>query len=72
MPKTKPSRGKIKTRIAVVRYIDDMWSRPKQMVPDKHYEGGQSFRYGLCNLRALLDYMYGGPPKNKSEELNII
>lgn len=60
---------KVKTRKEVVRYIDEMWSRPKQLVPDKHYNGGDSERYGLCNLRALLDYMYGGPPTTKDEEL---
>lgn len=71
MPKTKPSQRKVKTRAAVVRYIEARWGEEKPLIPDQHHGGEHSHRYGLCNLRDLLDYLYGGPPKNKSEELTF-
>lgn len=31
---------------------------------------GRCHHFGICELRALLDYLYGGPPKTEKEELH--
>lgn len=47
----------------------------KKLIPDK-YPGSTHFfdvcdahHYGKCELRELLDLIYGGPPENDEEKL---
>lgn len=54
-----------KPRDAVVRFIEDQMRQEGMGVPGKH----GAWHYGRQELRALLDYMYSGPPAAQDEEL---
>ena len=63
-------------RPELVVFIREQFARPwkddaKPFIPNKRDLGlgcGQH-HYGKCELRELLDHIYGGPPLNKDEEL---
>lgn len=61
----------MKTRKEAVELIKKQFTegRPE----DKTFFGkrpkGNQFHYGRQELRDLLDYIYGGPPSNESEEI---
>jgi len=53
---------KIKTRVAAVKLIE------KQL--DGETEKCTMAHYGRCELRELLDFIYGEEPKKPSEKIN--
>jgi hypothetical protein len=67
----------MKTRAEVARFIE---STPARIaIPDKHLrnrnigEGYKSaYHYGLCEVRQLMDFIYGGPPSTIEEEVKGI
>lgn len=50
----------------VARFIEAQFSGEAPKIPES------LSHYGLCELRQLMDYIYGGPPRFKEEELRSI
>ena len=64
----------MRTRKDTVKFFAAMhgsnWEKP--LIPNKHahdYWGDVPYHWGLCEFRALLDFIYGGPPTSPDEHL---
>lgn len=58
-------RTKIKSRKEAVEYLNS--GKCFQEAQEKYYNS--NWHFGKCELRHLLDFIYGGLPRNKAEEL---
>lgn len=66
----------MKSRKEVVNYIKIYWGFDHEAIPNTpkawlDNEDGTKYawHYGKVDLRHLLDFIYGGPPKHKEDEL---
>jgi len=59
------SGGGVRTREEAVQLIHAQlhWKTGRKKV-------GQAHHYGRQELRALLDFLYGGPPSNVKQQIN--
>ena len=55
------------TRQEVVSFIQDQFERRQEYYPRKD----NRWHYGLVELKELLDFIYGGAPKNEKEAINV-
>ena len=59
---------KIKTRQEIVVFIESQFSVSGESRPSAP-EKGQQHHYGKQELRELMDFIFGGAPKTKDEEI---
>lgn len=67
----------MKTREEVARFIETTQTGvaiPDMDLYNRRRGDGQkaAWHYGLCELRQLMDFIYGGPPENKEQEVKFI
>jgi hypothetical protein len=62
------------TRQELVKFIQRQLDNTKVPVPDKHMRNYHdlAWHYGISDLRAVLDLVYGGPPRCAEEELRKV
>ena len=63
----------MKTRAEVAAWWREESDKEKPAIPDKGYRDKYGslagHKWGTCEIRALLDFIYGGPPQHKNEEV---
>ena len=64
------------SRKKLAAFINQQLNRAAKVpLPDKypgstkHWEKCDTFHYGVCELRELMDFIYGGPPRKEEEEV---
>jgi hypothetical protein len=58
------------TRAELAAFVRDNWEN-KKPIPDKKMRDyrGLPHHYGKCEVRALMDKLYGGPPTSEEEAI---